>query len=79
MDSIIMTERVIIPRRAQKILKGTIQIEPTCSQRLHLKVHLYLVFETEKKRGRGGVMHRSHTYTENICRTKNARKDQIPG
>ena len=30
MDSIIMTECVIITRRAQKILKGTIKIEPTC-------------------------------------------------
>ena len=38
MDNNIMSECEIIPRRAKKILKGTIEIEPTCSQRLHLKV-----------------------------------------
>jgi hypothetical protein len=38
MDNNIMPECEIIPRRAQRILEGTIKIEPTCSQRLHLKV-----------------------------------------
>ena len=43
MDNNIMPECEIIPRRAQKILKGTIEIEPTCSQRLHLKVIFTLI------------------------------------
>ena len=52
-----MTECVIITRRAQKILKGTIQIEPTCSQRLHLKVIFILnIKKNQKKRGRGGAI-----------------------
>ena len=57
-----MTECVIITRRAQKILKGTIQIEPTCSQRLHLNVILILSIRKTKEKGGGaglytGVIH----------------------
>ena len=48
-----MTECVIITRRAQKILKGTIQIEPTYSQRLHLKVILILSIRKTKEKGGG--------------------------
>ena len=48
-----MTACVIITRRAQRILKGTIKIEPTCSQRLHVKVNLVFVGNTEIRNGGG--------------------------
>ena len=52
----IMTACVIITRRAQRILKGTIKIEPTCSQRLHVKVNLVFVGNSEiRKQGRGVI------------------------
>ena len=48
-----MTACVIITRRAQRILKGTIKIEPTCSQRLHVKVNLVFVGNNEIRNGGG--------------------------
>ena len=62
-----MTECVIITRRAQKILKGTIQIEPTCSQRLHLKVIFILNIKKTKEKVEGrGYIEESYTHEEHL-------------
>ena len=63
-----MTECVIITRRVQKILKGTIKIEPTCSQRLHVKVNLVFVGNTEIRNGGGeGVIYKGVACSKRTC------------